>query len=162
MRDGDLADGVYWIMDALAKTVEKGADARAGVHYENKVFRSRNYWESENCSCGFERAETAADEMVTGIHGPSLFRDNYDAYSHQIDRTLEHLGYPGADHLENCASSEPQFHHFRTGLEVTWYKRVGRSTKSNKGLTTLDWYRVVVECLESIQADFEGSKHGSH
>ena len=47
----------------------------------------------------------------------------------------------------------PGFRHFESGLEVDWYKRVGRSTKSNKSMKTLDWYRIVVECLESVRDD---------
>lgn len=47
----------------------------------------------------------------------------------------------------------PGFCHFESGLEVNWYKRVGRSTESNKSMKTLDWYRIVVECLESVRDD---------
>lgn len=45
------------------------------------------------------------------------------------------------------------FHHFESGLKVSWYKRVGRSTKSNTGVKTLDWYRIVIDCLESVRDD---------
>lgn len=43
------------------------------------------------------------------------------------------------------------FRHFASGLEVTWYKRVGRSTTSNKSLKTLEWFEIVTECLKSIR-----------
>ena len=47
----------------------------------------------------------------------------------------------------------PGFCHFESGLEVNWYKRVGRSTESNKSMKTLDWFKIVVECLESVRDD---------
>lgn len=45
------------------------------------------------------------------------------------------------------------FRHFESGLEVNWYKRVGRSTESNKSVKALDWYAIVVQCLESVRDD---------
>jgi len=50
---------------------------------------------------------------------------------------------------------EPHFRHYASGLEVWWYKRVGRSTESNIGMTALEWYRIVVECLESLKEAYE-------
>jgi len=47
----------------------------------------------------------------------------------------------------------PGFQHFSSGLAVDWYKRVGRSTESNKNLTALEWYKIVVECIESVRDD---------
>lgn len=47
----------------------------------------------------------------------------------------------------------PGFCHFESGLEVNWYERVGRFTESNKSMKTLDWFKIVVECLESVRDD---------
>jgi hypothetical protein len=58
---------------------------------------------------------------------------------------------------EDCPDEKPNFRHFSSGLEVSWYKRVGRSTESNKSMKTLDWYRIVVECLESLKGGMETS-----
>lgn len=58
-----------------------------------------------------------------------------------------------ATHDDTCSLKEYGFHHFQSGLKVEWYKRVGRSTTSNKGMKTLDWFKIVVECLESVRDD---------
>lgn len=53
---------------------------------------------------------------------------------------------------KDCLAQQPNFKHFASGLEVSWYKRVGRSETSNMELPNLDWYRIIVECLESIKS----------
>lgn len=58
-----------------------------------------------------------------------------------------------AVHDPECSLREYGFRHFESGLEVGWYKRVGRSTESNKSMKTLDWFKIVVECLESVRDD---------
>ena len=58
-----------------------------------------------------------------------------------------------AKHDPDCKLEDVGFRHFGSGLEVSWYKRVGRSTESNNSMKTLDWFRVVTECLESVRDD---------
>lgn len=59
------------------------------------------------------------------------------------------------ENKHTCEIDEPNFRHYASGLEVWWYKRVGRSTESNIGMTALEWYRIVVECLESLKEAYE-------
>lgn len=63
------------------------------------------------------------------------------------------IGFGYGECPDDCLMRMPNFRHFQSGLEVTWYKRVGRSTKSNIGMKDLDWYKIVVECLESVRDD---------
>lgn len=56
-----------------------------------------------------------------------------------------------SEHDDGCSLRDYGFHHFESGLKVEWYKRVGRSTKSNQSMKPLDWYAIVVECLESVR-----------
>lgn len=58
-----------------------------------------------------------------------------------------------AQHDKECSLREYGFYHFESGLKVEWYKRVGRSTKSNMEMKPVDWYKLVVECLESVRDD---------
>jgi hypothetical protein len=58
-----------------------------------------------------------------------------------------------AEHDYGCSLEDVGFRHFESGLEVSWYKRVGRSTESNKSMKTLEWYKTLVECLESVRDD---------
>lgn len=51
-----------------------------------------------------------------------------------------------------CPDETPQFRHYATGLEITWYKYLGRGMKSNKEMKALEFYRdVVVDCLEALK-----------
>lgn len=47
------------------------------------------------------------------------------------------------------------FHHYESGFRFEWYKRIGRSSEvlSEAEPKTLPWYKIVVECLESIRDD---------
>lgn len=55
-----------------------------------------------------------------------------------------------------CPDTRPQFRHYATGLEISWYKYLGRGMGSNKSLTALEFYRdVVVDCLEALKNQYE-------
>ena len=53
----------------------------------------------------------------------------------------------------NCPAGLPNFTLKSNGLEVTWYKRMGRSTESSIAMSPLRWYRAVIECIESVRDD---------
>ncbi len=55
------------------------------------------------------------------------------------------------EHSDDCELNLPGFYHYESGLTVEWYKRVGRSAESKKSMKSLDWFKVVVECLESVR-----------
>lgn len=81
--------------------------------------------------------------------------------------TFESLNYwftvddecdPGQWYVEDTPF-RPLFKHYATGLEMTWYKRVGRSPESNFNMKALDFYRdVVVDCLESLKRDADAER----
>lgn len=56
-----------------------------------------------------------------------------------------------ATHDEDCSIRDYGFYHYESGLKVSWYKRVGRSTESSRGMKTLEWFRIVAECIESVR-----------
>lgn len=60
------------------------------------------------------------------------------------------------DRKHTCDVEEPGFRHYASGLEVSWYKRLGRSTESNKLVKPIEWYRIVIDCIESVKRDVEG------
>lgn len=54
-------------------------------------------------------------------------------------------------HPETCPLVRPNFHHYRSGLKVWWYKYMGRSEESNMELGFREWSTIVFECLDSIK-----------
>lgn len=51
---------------------------------------------------------------------------------------------------ETGEGGAPNFHHKRTGFEVTWYKYIGRSMETEG---ECDWPTVLAECLASVIED---------
>lgn len=46
---------------------------------------------------------------------------------------------------------EPNFHHYRTGLKVWWYKHIGRSEEANQEMSFMEWAHIVEECVGSLE-----------
>lgn len=67
-------------------------------------------------------------------------------------RTEEWVAFQ-QENKHTCGMEDPLFLHKPTGLTVSWYKRIGRDTKSNMDMKVLDWYRTVIECIESVRDD---------
>lgn len=159
MKNEDFAEGIYWILDAIRYKLGGGYDFSCGIDYRNDVFETFNFWQHCECSCSYQQWQWDMEEQVN-------------------ERMMEYLGHPAfpdlkqwdsewvrlyrmewgnvtqgkeREHDGDCLGKEYGFRHFESGLEVEWYKRVGRSTKSNKGMKTLEWYSTVVECLESVR-----------
>ncbi len=118
------------------------------------VIRSLGFaysWDSENEYDEQQRINEEAISQVCELLGidPSASGSHVHCTCGRSGRYQEWL--KNATHDDTCAIRDYGFKHFVSGLEVSWYKRVGRSTKSNKSMKTLDWYRIVVECLESVR-----------
>lgn len=60
------------------------------------------------------------------------------------------------DHVSDCAlaANLPNFRHKASGLEVRWYKWIGRDMEiSNEKLTGAEWSKILLECFESLPED---------
>ena len=94
-------------------------------------------------------------DFETGIDYTNDVFETQAFWAHFEDRCR--CGVSAWDDVPHPLTSEcryvPGFHHFESGLKIDWYKRCGRSTESNKGMKTLDWFNIVVECLESVRDD---------
>ena len=156
MNDQDFADGIYWILDAVNFKLGGGYDVSTGIDYKNNVFETASYWNHcENCTCGFEdwAHEVDAQVMERMKRYPGSEEDELDSEWWRL-YNMEHVNVVQGEersHAEDCDLNRPGFYHYDSGLKVEWYKRVGRSTESNMNMKTLDWYKVVVECLESVR-----------
>lgn len=155
MKDDDFADGVYQILAAVDFKLGGGHDVSTGIDYRNDALETFSYWAHCECSCSFYAWEEDLDYQT------ELRMKQYsdvDPHSSEWWR-LYQMEYENVrqgeerEHDEDCSLEEVGFRHFGSGLEVSWYKRVGRSTESNKSMKALDWYKIVVECIESVKSD---------
>lgn len=155
MKDADFADGIYWILNAINYKLGGGYDSSTGIDYHNDVFETFSFWSHCECTCSLEKWEWDMDQrtMTRMKKYPDVdehSKEWWDLYQ------MEHGNVTQGevrDHDPDCNLEDVGFRHFGSGLEVSWYKRVGRSTKSNNSMKTLDWSRVVTECLESVRDD---------
>lgn len=91
-------------------------------------------------------------DVSTGIDYKNEVFETRSFWAHMDDPCLCGVDGWTEDHaLTSECGSTPGFRHFESGLEVDWYKRVGRSTESNQSVKPLDWYKIVIECLESVR-----------
>lgn len=156
MKDEDFSDGIYWVLDAINYKLGGGYDFSCGIDYKNDVFETKDFWAHSECDCSYDTWQWDMTELVEARMED--YRGKVEEHSsewwrlYQMEWGNVTQGHdPGHD--DDCASSDWYFKHFASGLKVSWYKRVGRSTESNQAMKTLDWYKIVVECLESVRDD---------
>ena len=155
MKDEDFADGIYWILDAVNYKLGGEYDSSTGIDYRNDVFETFSFWSHCECTCSRERWEWDMDErtMTQMKNYPDVdehSKEWWDLYQMEHDNVTQG---EVRDHDPDCKLEDVGFRHFGSGLEVSWYKRVGRSAESNIGMKTLDWFKIVTECLESVRDD---------
>lgn len=156
MENDDFAEGVYNILSAINYIKGGGHDFSTGIDYRNEVFETHSFWaHCDTCTCGFEEWSEVIDSAVMERMKkyPGSEEDELDSEWWRL-YNMEYGNVTQGElrtHDDSCGLNLPGFHHFETGLSIRWYKRVGRSTESNKGMKTLEWYKLVVECLESVR-----------
>lgn len=156
MKNEDFADGIYWILHAINHVEGGGYDISTGIDYKNDVFETHSFWaHCDNCTCGFEdwAWKVDAEVMERMKKYPGSEEDDPDSEWWRL-YNMEHGNVTQGEqrsHSDDCELNLPGFYHYDSGLKVEWYKRVGRSTESNKSMKSLDWFKVVVECLESVR-----------
>lgn len=158
LANEDFADGLYHLACEIDHLLGGGNDPGAGVPFKNSVFEMWGFWSSSECDI-CDEFEWAAEETVLRDHN-SAEGSLDDSYQYPHIPNYDTLwkdrlqGLPGyREHLEECEKREWLFHHYSSGLKVKWYKRVGRSTESNVKGSTEGWYRILLECLESLKGE---------
>jgi hypothetical protein len=59
--------------------------------------------------------------------------------------------YEVADHVEGCPTNLPNFKHNASGLEVRWYKYIGRSMEVSRDVTFVECLDLFAECARSLE-----------
>lgn len=62
------------------------------------------------------------------------------------------------DHDPQCRIVLPNFRHYASGLEIEWYKYIGRGMESNQDLTRREWNAILDECEDSVLRDIGENK----
>lgn len=62
------------------------------------------------------------------------------------------------DHDPECRMVLPNFRHYASGLEIEWYKYIGRGMESNQDLTRREWNAILDECEDSVLRDIGENK----
>jgi len=53
-------------------------------------------------------------------------------------------------HKDTCSLVLPNFKHYKSGLEIRWYKWIGRNMGYNKQISKKEWIKIFKECIKSI------------
>jgi len=153
MKDGDFSGGLHDLAQVIDHALGGGYDYSTGVDYKNNVFEMWGFW--AHCECSTcERVEWGAEESVLLEYGMSPkeiddFNPGHKAYPDNYG-TLYDARVRELAPEHDCPLKKWGFKHYGSDLEVKWYKRIGRSTESNRDMNTIDWHKTIVECLESV------------
>lgn len=76
-----------------------------------------------------------------------------DGYGCEFENSTFHM-HPQCwcDDYDTCkVCQSPNFVHHKSGLEIEWYKWIGRSMEFNKKVSDDEWEVILKECLESLE-----------
>lgn len=147
-----------------------GGEWGYGAEFSNTVFEMHPYWWGD-CECGHELDETTWEER--NPHAPTCYqaelerRDWEGAEELAAEWGLSRFGCAihctcGCDkrhqewvaqhpHPGDCPAVRPNFRHHRTGVEVRWYKYLGRGMEIKGSLSAAAWRTVIAECISSVE-----------
>ena len=54
------------------------------------------------------------------------------------------------DHSDDCQMDKPNFKHYASGIEVEWYKYIGRGMEYDEDVPIETWVDVFKDCISSI------------
>lgn len=150
----DLSKGLRQLSELLYRAYKQeghgglGGQFGYGADFENEVFMMHHYcwcekpeclwctiWLSNEVECTEEAATTHRDKQTKEV------REKYGDWPAQ---------HPGA----------PHFWHKASGLQVRWYKWIGRDMETSTEAYNLP--QILAECIESIPADLRAQAEKDH
>ncbi len=152
-----------------------GGEWGYGQDFVNDVFEMWPYFWGD-CDCGHEEAEGAWCQKHD--HTPDCYHavlwGRVDAGESSMDiapQMAKDWGLPYAgcavhctcgatklyeawaaehQHDARCSVARPNFAHQASGLEVRWYKYIGRSMDLNREVTEREWTSILAGCIASV------------
>ena len=55
-------------------------------------------------------------------------------------------------HADECQMDKPNFKHYASGVEVEWYKYIGRDMEYDDKVSVEKWVEIFKECIESLSS----------
>lgn len=62
------------------------------------------------------------------------------------------------DHKPDCRLVIPNFRYKPTGLEIRWYKYIGRGMSSNQEINIVEFRKIIAHCIRSVEEEREKNK----
>jgi hypothetical protein len=143
-----------------------GGEYGYGAHYKNDVFEMRPfYW--GDCTCHYDTVRSVWEEKnrhtqdcyQTIYHdkhyvdyaGDSGWNFDLKAVHCTCGKTNEYAEFiKTISHADHCEMDKPNFKHYASGIEVEWYKYIGRDMEYDQDIPIETWVDVFKECIESI------------
>ena len=153
-----------------------GGENGYGEEFRNDVFEMHPFWWGD-CTCGWDDMQYDFEENnphEEHCYQSELKRRNPESPYTEAAKLAEERGLPlqgSAIHcdcahkeLENefyaehpshesgCKIMEPNFIHYGSDFQVSWYKYIGRGMEVNRDLTLAQWASILEECLLSLKS----------
>lgn len=143
---GYVTNGID-LLDALIAEHIEGADAlprasnAGGSTFDCGTFVLRSYCWCDGVGRPFlDRGLTVPESRLADPH--------VVAEAERLGVTLvARNGFAHEDHSEGCP---PNFEHFPSGFQASWYKHSHRGAECNAVLSVSEWASVLTECLASV------------
>ena len=68
---------------------------------------------------------------------------NYSIDSYNFRQTISHN--------EDCEVDKPNFKHYASGIEVEWYKYIGRDMEYDNEVSVEKWVEIFKDCIQSLK-----------
>lgn len=140
-------EGLYKLSKKLAKrNPDKqhrgllGGEYGCGQEFENEVFEMFPYYWGE-CDCGGQTPRHKKDCDVIRL-GREWISDPECTCGAE-------KGWEPHPCTKECSTRRPNFRHKKSGLEISWYKYIGRGMSANKPCP--DFGKVIEECISSLK-----------
>lgn len=100
-----------------------------------------------------EAGLTLLGEMARPLcHDASPCRNSGEEYENETFALRAYCWCDGGLHPHGCP---PNFEYKPLGFTVRWYKCLGRGVEQNMELTSVQWLKVVQDCLKSIESQLD-------
>lgn len=115
-----------------------GGEYGYGQNFKNDVFEMMPYYWGE-CDCGYDEKE---EEFINHFSNKSINDTEKEMAWHQFAKENHHS--------DRCSIIRPNFEHFSSKTEISWYKYIGRGMSCNKKWDHQKWMEIFLECSKSL------------
>lgn len=103
----------------------------------------------------YDARERANKKAVAEVCAEMGLDPKHGSYVHctcgRRERYVAWRQTPEGNHDTRCGVARPNFLHKPSGLEIRWYKYIGRGMEFSRDVDRNEWRRIRNECLESLE-----------